>query len=65
MNKPSLLTMFQIIGLLYGPQQERPTQISSHKIKQKKIEEQLSCRQIQRMKGKKARKNRGKNRRSE
>ena len=60
MNK---LSAFQILGMMSALPRERPVKIPSHKIERKKTEEQLSCRRIQRMKGKKARKNRGKNRR--
>jgi len=64
MSKASQLALLSTVGLVSaGLQRERPTQISSHKIEQKKEEIQLSKRQLQKLKGKKARKNRGKNRR--
>jgi len=44
------------------PEKDRPVVISSYKIETKKEEQQLSKCKMQRMKGKKARKNRGNNR---
>ena len=42
--------------------EDRPAVISSHKVERKKEVEQISKRKIQLQKGKKARKNRGQNR---
>ena len=55
------------LALLMGmmatlPERDRPTKIRSYKIEAKREEQQLSKRGLQRMKGKRARKNRGNNR---
>lgn len=55
------------LGLLLGmmatlPMGDQPVVVPSHKIETKKEKQQLSRRQLQQMKGKKTRKNRGKNR---
>ena len=63
MSKAAQLALFSMIGLMSTlTHRDGPTKISSHKIEQKRVEEQLSKRALQRMKGKKNRMNRGKNR---
>jgi len=62
MSKVAQLALLSMVGLMSGPQVEQPMQIRSYKIEQKKEETQLSKQELQRMKGKKARRNRGKNR---
>ena len=62
MSKAAQLALLSLVGLMSGPKMEQPTQIRSYRIEQKKEEIQLSKRQIQKLKGKKARKNRGRNR---
>lgn len=62
MSKAAQLALLSLVGLMSRPKMEQPTQIRSHKIEQKKEETQLSKQELQRMKGKKARRNRGKNR---
>ncbi len=62
MSKVAQLALLSMVGLMSRSQVEQPTQIRSYKIKQKKEETQLSKQELQRMKGKKARRNRGKNR---
>ena len=61
MSKAAQLALLSMVGLMSGPM-EQPTQIRSYKIEEKKEETQLSKQEFQRMKGKKARRNRGKNR---
>lgn len=61
MSKVAQLMLLSMVGLMSGSG-EQPTQIQSYKVKQKRVEEQPSKRALQRMKGKGARKNRGKNR---
>lgn len=61
MSKVAQLALLSMVGLMSGSV-EQPTQIRSYKIEQKKEEIQLSRRKLQRMKGKKTRRNRGKNR---
>lgn len=56
-----LILPYWLAGIFSGGEKGRAS-IPSHKIKQKKEVIQLSKRKIQKMKGKKARKNRGKNR---
>lgn len=65
MNKKAALAMFMGVAMSSLPRKEQPVEISSHKIEQKEEEEQLSKQKLQRMKGKKARTNRGKNRRKQ
>ena len=62
MSKVAQLALLSAVGLMSGPQVEQPTRIQSYKIEQKKEETQFSRQKLQRMKGKKARRNRGKNR---
>ncbi len=62
MSKVAQLALLSMVGLMSGSRVEQPTQIRSYKIKQKKEETQLSKQELQRMKGKKARRNRGKSR---
>lgn len=62
MSKAAQLALLSVVGLMSGLQGERPTQIRSYKIEQKKEETQLSKQKLQKMKGKKNRKNRGRNR---
>jgi len=62
MSKAAQLALLSLVGLMSRPKMEQPTQIRSYKIEQKKEEIQLSKRQIQKLRGKKARKNRGRNR---
>ena len=57
-NKLALFAMFNMFSL---PGEKGRASIPSHKIEQKKEEIQLSKQQIQKLKGKKARKNRGRN----
>lgn len=59
-KKLALMTMLGLASTL--TYKDGPVKIPSHKIEQKKVEEQLSKQELQRMKGKKARKNRGRNR---
>ena len=61
MSKVAQLALLSLVGLMSRPE-EQPTQIRSYKIEQEKEETQLSKQELQRMKGKKARRNRGKNR---
>ena len=61
MNKKAALAMMMGVAMSLLPR-EQPVKISSHKVEQKRPEEQLSKRKLQKMKGKKTRKNRGKNR---
>ena len=63
MSKVAQLALLSLVGLMSRPE-EQPTQIRSYKIEQKKVEEQPSKQALQRMKGKKTRKNRGKNRKT-
>ena len=56
-----LILPYWLAGMFSGGEKGRAS-IPSHKIEQKKEAVQLSRRQIQRMKGKKTRKNRGKKR---
>ena len=65
MSKVAQLALLSLVGLMSIPKEEQPTQIRSYKIERKKEVQQLSRRKIQRMKGKKARKNRGRNRKSQ
>lgn len=44
------------------PEKDRPVKIPSHKIEARKETQQLSKRQLQKLKGKRERKNRGNNR---
>lgn len=63
MSKVAQLALLSMVGLMSRSQVEQPTQIRSYKIEQKKEkEQQLSKQKLQRVKGKKTRKNRGKNR---
>ena len=62
MSKVAQMALLSLVGLMSMPKEEQPTQIRSYKIEQKKEVHQLSRRKIQRMKGKKTRKNRGQNR---
>jgi len=62
MSKKAALAMMMGVAMSLLPKEEQPTQIRSYKIEQKKEDVQLSKQQIQKMKGKKARKNRGRNR---
>lgn len=55
-------SMLLLMGLFMSLPREEATQISSYKIETKKEDEMLSMRKIQRMKGKKERRNRGNNR---
>jgi len=64
MSKLAKLALLSAVGMITGLQGKQPTQIRSYKIEQKKVEEQPSKQTLQRMKGKGARKNRGKNRRN-
>jgi len=61
MGSGSKLILPLILGMFSGHGEPKAS-IPSHKIEQKKEEVQLSKRKIQKMKGKKARKNRGRNR---
>ena len=61
MGSGSKLALLSMFGMFSG-HGESKVSISSHKIEQEKEEIQLSRRQIQKMKGKKARKNRGRKR---
>ena len=51
-----------LMGLLASDSNFRRVSIPSHKIERKEEEQQLSKQKLQKLKGKKARKNRGKNR---
>ena len=62
MSKAAQLALLATVGLMSALPGDRPVKVPSHKIEQKKVEEQLSKQALQRMKGKGARKNRGKNR---
>ena len=62
MGSGSKLILPFILGMFSGAGEKGGALIPSHKIEQKKEVIQLSKRKIQKMKGKKARKNRGKNR---
>ena len=62
MSKKAALAMMMGVAMSLLPKEEQPTQIQSHKIEQKKEVIQLSKREIQKLKGKKARKNRGRKR---
>lgn len=64
MSKAAKLALLSTVGLMSALPGDRPTQIKSYKIEQKKEREegQLSKQKLQKMKGKKNRKNRGKNR---
>ena len=57
-----LILPYWLAGMFSGVGERGRASIPSHKIEQKKEEVQLSKQQIQKMKGKKARKNRGKKR---
>ena len=57
-----LILPYWLVGMFSGTGEKGRASIPSHKIEQKKEEIQLSRRQIQKMKGKKARKNRGRKR---
>ena len=61
MSKVAQLALLSMIGLMSRPKMEQ-MQIQSYKIERKEEEIQLSKRQIQKLKGKKARKNRGRKR---
>lgn len=61
-SKLALLSMF---GMFSGDGEGGRVSIPSHKIEQPKQSTQLSKQQIQKLKGKKARKNRGRNRRKQ
>ena len=61
MSKKAALAMMMGMAASMLPR-EQPTQIKSYKIEQKEEEIQLSKQKLQKMKGKGARKNRGKNR---
>jgi len=63
MSKVAQLALLSMVGLMSGPIGQ-PTQIRSYEIRQKKVEEQPSKQALQRMKGRGARKNRGKNRKT-
>lgn len=54
--------LMAVIAALQPDEPTRKVKISTHEIEQKKEVAQLSKRKLQRMKGKKARKNRGGNR---
>ena len=56
-----LILPYWLAGMFSGGEKGRAS-IPSHKIEQKKEEIQLSKQQIQKLKGKKARKNRGRKR---
>ena len=62
MSNVAQLALLSLVGLMSRPKEEQPTQIRSYGIEQKKEETQLSKQELQRKKGKKARRNRGKNR---
>ena len=62
MGSSSKLILPFVLGMFSGHKGEAKVSIRSYKIEQKKEEIQLSKRQIQKMKGKKARKNRGRKR---
>lgn len=65
MSRVAQLALLSMVGLMSTfTHRDGPTQISSHKIEQKRVEEQPSKRALQRMKGKGTRKNRGKNRKT-
>jgi len=65
MSKKAALAMMMGVAATMLPREEQPTQIRSYKIEQKKEEGiQLSKQKLQKIKGKGARKNRGKNRRN-
>jgi len=64
MRKAAQLALLSTVGLVSELQREQPTQVRSYKIEQKKVEEQPSKQALQRMKGRGARKNRGKNRKT-
>ncbi|MCW4050771.1 MAG: hypothetical protein NWE89_13655 [Candidatus Bathyarchaeota archaeon] len=59
---PAKLAMMGIAGMLYKDKSFLVPKIPSHKIEAKEEDQQLSKRKIQKLKGKKKRKNRGKNR---
>ena len=61
MNKKAALAMMMGVAMSSLPR-EQPVKVPSCKVEQKRPEEQLSKRKINKMKGKKTRKNRGKNR---
>jgi len=63
MSKAARLALFATVGLMSSLPGDRPVKVPSYKVEQKRAEEQLSKQKLQRMKGKKNRKNRGKNRR--
>ena len=54
---PLLMGLFSTL-----PKEDRPMVVPSHKIESKREEQQLSKRRLGRIKGKRARKNRGNNR---
>lgn len=63
MSKAAQLALLSLVGLASTlTYKDGPVKVSSHKIEQKEEKIQLSKQELQRMKGKKARRNRGKNR---
>ena len=60
--KAAALAMMGLAGMLMNDRSFQVAKIPSHKIEAKKEVQQLSKRRIQKLTGKKARKNRGKNR---
>lgn len=61
-KKAAMALMMGMVAALQPPGSGERTQIKSHKIVTKQVEEQLSKQKLQKMKGKKNRKNRGRNR---
>ena len=59
MGSGSKLILPFVLGMFSGHGEGRKVSIPSHKIEQPKQHTELSTRQVQKMKGKKARKNRG------
>ena len=60
--KAAALAMMGVAGMLMNDQSFLVAKIPSHKIEAKQEVQQLSKRRIQKLKGKKNRKNRGRNR---
>ncbi len=60
--KAAALAMMGVAGMLMNDRSFQVAKIPSHKIEAKQEDQQLSERRIQKLKGKKNRKNRGRNR---
>lgn len=60
--KAAIPLMMGLAGMLYKDKSFQVPKIPSHKIEAKEEEQQLSKRRIQKLKGKRNRKNRGNNR---